>query len=664
MELELAESAGFCFGVKRAITIIYNALDQNKKICTLGNIIHNQNMIDELQKKGTRVITSIDQSKDDETIVIRSHGVSQDIYNKLNLLKKNFLDGTCPFVAKIHKIVSGDFIDNKTNNIINKNNILVIIIGDKNHPEIKGIEGHCIYKFITIADSKNLEEYLKQNNIKNKYIKVVSQTTYNPEKFKLCVDILKNNLDNFEIFDTICSETKKRQSEAESMSKTKDLMIVVGDKNSSNTQKLFNVCNKNCKTIFIESSKDLEDLKNLNNIKKYKNIGVTAGASTPENIIEAVMDNLKNINNIDQDNNFDFDFDFEKELEKEFEKESKNSLFVGAQVKGTVIKLNKNEAQIDIGNQYDAYLPLSQITNNKNLKINDIIKIGDELDLKVIKINDRDGLITLSKKNIDKKNLYNKLKQAYDENLVVEGVVTKIRNDGVIVSVCDNLSNISGVEVYINRSQISENEDEFKNLLGQKVNFKITHIDLNKKRFKGSIKQIKNEIFWSKIKVGDKLKGRVNGLTDFGAFVDLDGEDGLIFIADLAWHKIKHASEVLKIGQIVDVTVKHLDFEKKRVALYYKTLETNPWEIIKNNYKDGDSIDVKIVSITPFGAFAQIIPGVEGLLHISEISDQYVKSVSDFVKVGQQISVKIKEINLDKKKILLSLKDPEKNTDI
>lgn len=651
MNIELAKSAGFCFGVQRAINIIYDALDQNKKICTLGHIIHNRHMIDELSNKGVRVINNIEEVKKDETIVIRSHGVSQNIYDKL--LNKQYLDGTCPFVSKIHKIVSSKFIDENTKKNLFNDQIFIIIIGDKKHPEIKGIEGSCIYRFATISNPLELENYINTNiNLKDKNIKVVSQTTFSTEEFDKCINIIKSNFKNYEIFNTICNETKKRQSEAENLSKIKDLMIVVGDKNSSNTQKLFNVCNKNCTTILIESFFDL----NKYNLNQYQNIGVTAGASTPSDIIKDVMENLKK-NNIQNNKNIKLkeeNINFEKEI---LSSDDSYNLSIGAEIKGIVTKINNKEAAVDIGNQYDAYIPFNEITDNKNLKIDDIIKPGDKLDLMIIKINDDEGIITLSKKRVDKIKANKKIKEAYYKKLPVEGVVTKILNDGIIVSV-------SGINVYIHQSQTGVNKDKLNDLLNQKVEFKITSIDPNNKNIKGSIKELKKEKFWSNINVGDCLTGTVKDLTNFGAFIDLDGEDGLIFISDLSWNKIKHPSEILKIGQIVDVEVKHIDFDKKRVSLIYKKPENNPWNIIKQDYKIGDIVNVTIISITPFGAFAEIIPGVDGLIHISEISDVFVKSVKDFLTVGQKVSAKIKEINFDKKKISLSLKLDDNKLDI
>ena len=286
MKIELAKSAGFCFGVKRAVKMVYSALDEDKKICTLGNIIHNKNFIYELKNKGVRVINDISEVKKDEAMIIRSHGVSGDVYEKLKLKSIKFLDGTCPFVSKIHKIVGQNFINELSGDIVPKEKILVIIVGDENHPEINGIIGHCIYDYKIIADSDEMNTFLLRNEkIKNKIIKVVAQTTYTESELKKCVSIIKDNFCNYEIFDTICDETKKRQDEAKNMSKQKDIMIIIGDKSSSNTQKLVNVCKENCKTILIESAEDLHNY----NLNKYKNIGVTAGASTPTDVITGAI---------------------------------------------------------------------------------------------------------------------------------------------------------------------------------------------------------------------------------------------------------------------------------------------------------------------------------------------------------------------------------------
>ncbi len=671
MEIELAKSAGFCFGVTRAIKMVYKALNENKKICTLGNIIHNQNITNELLTKGVRVINDISEIKNDEMVVIRSHGVSKGIYDKLP--KDIILDGTCPFVSKIHQIVSDFFIDNQTHEIINQEQIFVIIIGDKNHPEIKGIEGHCVYNFVTVANSVELNQFVDNNirKLRDKYIKVVTQTTYKSEELEKCKNILSFHLNgNYEVFDTICNETKKRQSEALEMSKIKDLMIVIGDKNSSNTQKLFDVCNQNCKTIFTESSQELEQF----DFKNYKNIGVTAGASTPSNVIADVISKLKKIDEINNneyqhsnifdiqenqvgqsdaeqnyidDDNDDENFDFTKEVDKFCDN---YNLSNGTTIKGKVIGISPTEIQVDVGNRYDAYLPVSEISYMTDCDVQQLLKVGDVLDCLVTNVDDSKGLITLSKKKLDKIKAANKIENAYQNDIAIEGIVTKILNDGVIASV-------SGVNVYINQSQLCPQKVVLTDLLNQKISFKITYCDRTTNRFKGSVRELKKQMFWSKVKISDVMMATVKSLTNFGAFVDLDGEEGLIFTSDLSWSRINHPSEILKIGDVIKVKVKHLDFEKKRVTLEYKKAEENPWLLIKNKYNIGDILNAKIVSITPFGAFAQILPGVDGLIHISDISDQFVKSINDFLVVGDVVTVKIIDIDFDKKKVFLSLKD-------
>ena len=685
MEIELAKSAGFCFGVTRVVNMVYKALGENKKICTLGNIIHNRDMVAELSKRGVRVVQDICEVQDDETVVVRSHGISKKLFDSLP--REIVLDGTCPFVSKIHQIVSEEFVDFSTNKVIEPDKIFVVIIGDKEHPEIKGIEGHCVYDFVTVADSLELNEYIKTNleSIKDRKIKVVEQTTFQSEELQNCKNILDNYLNNsYEIFDTICNATKQRQSEAQEMSKIKDLMIVIGGKNSSNTQKLFNVCSQNCKTIFIENAKELD----LSEFEAHWNVGVTAGASTPSGIIYEVLDKMRNwdvAQKLSATKKSEIDFDFYTEqpqkddfvnknfgsekdlLEKDLKEDEGNidfekaieryydgpNLMIGDIVRGRVLKILPREIHIDIGNCYDAYLPISEVSFVLD-DVNKAIKVDDVLNFVVIGIDDSEGLIYLSKKKFDKIAAYNKIEHAFENGLSIEGVVTRVLKDGVLASV-------DGVDVYISRYHLCldrQNKDDLSDFVGKELTFRIVNFenDSKKNKIRGSVRELKKESFWSQVKEGDKISGTVTKLANFGAFVDLGGEEGLIFISDLSWSKIKHPSEILQVGEVVEVCVKSLDFENKRVALEYKKPEDNPWIVMKNRYENGEVLDATVVSITPFGAFVQLMPGFEGLVHISEISEQFVKSVNDFLAVGDQVRVKIKELDLEKKKIFLTLK--------
>lgn len=650
MNINLAKSAGFCFGVNRVINMVESALSSGKKICTLGNIIHNQNVINNLHNKGVRVINDVSEANNDEIIFVRSHGVSNDVYSQL--LPHAYIDGTCPFVTKIHNIVTDVFVNHKTNEIIDYNKILIIIIGNTNHPEVKGIEGHCIYDFKTVADAVELEYFLKNNYLDDKYIKVVFQTTYQIfEKIK-CVNVLNSFNINCEVFDTICNETKKRQLEAEQMSKVNDLMIVVGDKNSSNTQKLADVCKQNCETIFIESAQEIDTY----NFKTYKNVGVTAGASTPPEEIENVIKKLQALNNnassfkelkhvINEQTitqNLSADVDFLKNIDDFI-----NDFSVGDTVNGKVVKVNNKEAQIDIGNQYDAYLPFSEVLHETNAKMTDLLKKGDELELVITKIDDVNGIIMLSKKMVDKRYAMIKLKNAFESGTYVNGIVTKILNNGVN-------ADVNGVNVYINEYQIGLPKNQIYKLMNKSIKFKITRYD--DKKIQGSIKEYNQELLWTSIKLGDRLTGVVTSLTNFGAFVNINGQNALIPIRELSWKKIKHPSEILKVGQSVECTVIELDYSSKKITLSYKSPKENP-KILLSNYKVGDVVEVTIVSITPFGAFAQIAPNIDGLIHISDIKDEFITSVRDHLEVGQKVRAKIINIDYEKKRIRLSLKE-------
>ncbi len=650
MNINLAKSAGFCFGVHRVINMVESALSSGKKICTLGNIIHNQNVINNLQNKGVRVINDVSEANNDEIIFIRSHGVSNDVYAQLS--PHTYIDGTCPFVTKIHNIVKDIFVNHKNNEIIDYNKIIIIIIGNANHPEVKGIEGHCIYDFKTVADAVELEHFFKKNNLNDKYIKVVFQTTYQISEKVKCVNVLNSFDVNCEVFDTICNETQKRQLETEEMSKINDLMIVVGDKNSSNTQKLADVCKQNCETIFIESSKEIDEY----DFSKYENVGVTAGASTPPEEIENVMKKLqainnkassfKELNNIINEKEFtqssSYDVDFLKNIDDFI-----NDFAVGDTVNGKVVKVNNKEAQIDIGNQYDAYLPLSEVLHKTNAKMTDLFNEGDILELEITKIDDVNGIIMLSKKIVDKRYAIRRLKNAFESGTYVNGIVTKILNNGINVDV-------NGISVYINEYQIGLPKNQIHKLINKNIKFKITRYD--NKKIQGSIKEYNQELLWSSIKLGDRLTGVVTSLTNFGAFVSINGQNALIPIRELSWKKIKHPSEILKIGQIVECTVIELDYDSKKITLSYKSPKENP-SVLLSNYKVGDIVEVTIISITPFGAFAQIAPNIDGLIHISDIKDEFITSVKDHLEVGQKVSAKIINIDFEKRRIRLSLKE-------
>lgn len=654
--IEIADKAGFCFGVDRAVKIVYNIIENGKKAVTYGEIIHNETVVNELKSRGVNVINSPAEIEklENTSIVIRSHGVGRDIYELLEKRKPfgvTVCDGTCPFVARIHKIVSeksGEGFE-------------IIILGDKNHDEVQGIVKHCQNSPYICSDVAELREIL-QKKFKNfkKKVAIVAQTTYNIIIWEKCCRIIRSECPEAEVFNTICSATAERQQSAVRLAEKSDLMIVIGGKRSSNTAKLFDICREHCKAcILISDAGELEREnipEKLRELGENFNIGITAGASTPAYIIKEVQNHMSEIIK-----NNDEDFDFASALDASFKK-----IYTGQRVKGYITAVNNTEATVDIGTKQTGYIALSELTDDPTLKVSDVVKVGDEVDLIVIKINDAEGIVNLSKKKVDAMVGFDKLVKAKEEDAVLEGTVTNVVKGGVIVIT-------EGTRVFIPASQATARRDEkLENLLKKTVKFKI--IEINEQKFKavGSIKAVLNAEkdaakakFWENVKVGDKFKGEVKSITNYGAFVDLGGIDGMVHISELSWNRIKHPSEVVKVGDVIEVFVKELDSESGRISLGYKKDEDNPWVKFANEYSVGDVVEAKVVSITPFGAFAQIIPGIDGLIHISQIANKKVANVKDVLSVGDVVKAKITEIDTEKKRISMSIREllEEEGTD-
>ncbi len=654
--IEIADKAGFCFGVDRAVKIVYNIIENGGKTVTYGEIIHNETVVNELKSRGVNVINSPEEIEklENTSVVIRSHGVGRDIYELLEKRKPfgvDVCDGTCPFVARIHKIVSeksGEGFD-------------IIILGDKDHDEVQGIVKHCQKKPYICGNDDELREIL-QKKFKNfkKKVAIVAQTTYNIIIWEKCCRIIRSECPEAEVFNTICSATAERQQSAVRLAERSDLMIVIGGKRSSNTAKLFDICREHCKAcILISDAGELEREnipEKLRELGENFNIGITAGASTPAYIIKEVQNHMSEIIK-----NNDEDFDFASALDASFKK-----IYTGQRVKGYITAVNNTEATVDIGTKQTGYIALSELTDDPTLKVSDVVKVGDEVDLIVIKINDAEGIVNLSKKKVDAMVGFDKLVKAKEEDAVLEGTVTNVVKGGVIVIT-------EGTRVFIPASQATARRDEkLENLLKKTVKFKI--IEINEQKFKavGSIKAVLNAEkdaakakFWENVKVGDKFKGEVKSITNYGAFVDLGGIDGMVHISELSWNRIKHPSEVVKVGDVIEVFVKELDSESGRISLGYKKDEDNPWVKFANEYSVGDVVEAKVVSITPFGAFAQIIPGIDGLIHISQIANKKVANVKDVLSVGDVVKAKITEIDTEKKRISMSIREllEEEGTD-
>ena len=636
-KVTVAKSAGFCFGVDRAVKMVYNELESNTKVATLGPIIHNQDVVNDMNAKGARVVESVDELLPEETVVIRSHGVGREVYNKIAEKGCRMLDATCPFVAKIHKIVAEK----------SKEGYMILIAGDVNHPEIQGIIGHCEQNFCVFKDNVELKHVFEKNeNFLRKKLAFVAQTTYNIIEWEECLKVIPKGNPDIVIFDTICSATDTRQSDAAKLARESDIMLVVGGRHSSNTVKLYEVCSRYCKTYHIENSDELSSLM----LPCAGKIGITAGASTPAYIIEEVQTTMTenvNLNAIDEE------IDFAEALDQSFKK-----IHTGEKVEGLVVSVDNAEITVDLGTKHTGYVKLEDLTDDSTKKPEDIVSVGDKIELIVIKVNDSEGTVALSKRKVDEQAGYDTVVKAKEEGAVLEGTISRIVNKGVTL-------NYMGVRIFIPASQTGlPRGAELDQLNKQKVQFKIIEVDEGgKKRAVGSIKAVdsakKEEAkaaFWADAEIGKTYVGKVKSLTSFGAFVDLGGIDGMVHISELSWKRIKHPSEVVAVGDTLEVYIKDLNAEENRISLGFKKAEDNPWEIFKSKYAVDDVVKATIVSTTSFGAFAQIIDGVDGLIHISQLADKKVENVKDIVSVGDVVDVKIIDIDDESKRISISMR--------
>ncbi len=646
MKIKVAKSAGFCFGVDRAVDLVYQALKQHKPVATLGPVIHNTDVVQDMQAKGARIIEDVSQLRPGEYVAIRSHGVEKSVYDQIHALGNPVIDATCPFVRRIHKIVAEETAKGS----------LILIAGDENHPEVQGIIGHCEQNYFVFKDQFVLKDFF-QNLEKNfsKTLAIVAQTTYNNILWGECLKVLPHENFHIVVYQTICSATEQRQRDAAALAAQSDCMIIIGGKHSSNTVKLHDISSRYCKSYHIENADELDTL----DLSDAGTIGITAGASTPAHIIKEVIFTMEeNLNKIPETEE---DIDFAQAIESEnFSKKLRN----GDRVKGCVMAVNNSEVIVDLGAKQTGTVPASELTSDPTKKPSDIVKEGDEIDLIVIKVSDQDGIATLSKKKVDEQAGVDKVIQAKEENAILEAAVTNVVKGGVNVY-------YEGVRIFIPASQTGlPREASLDELKGQTVKFMILEAPERKKSAVGSIRAVSRQAkeaakteFWKTAEVGKEYEGEVKSLTSYGAFVDLGGIDGMVHISELSWNRIKHPSQVVSVGDTLKVYIKDLDPDKQRISLGYKRAEDNPWEKFMANYAIGDIVTAKIVSITSFGAFAQIIDGVDGLIHISQLADRRVENVKDVVSVGDEVQVKIIGIDADNKRISISMREVEEDED-
>ena len=635
MQIILAKTAGFCFGVDRAVEMVNESVRRGNKTATLGPIIHNRHVVERFLKQGVREIAVPAQAEPGETVIIRAHGVPKQVQQELCARGVPVLDATCPFVKKIHTIVKDETEKGRR----------IIIFGSPVHPEVEAIASFCCEPVI-VQSPEELENWLTQEPQRRKMpLSMVSQTTSSQKMWKSCAEIAQKVCTNCEIFDTICRATEMRQEEAAILSQKCDAMVVVGDARSSNTGRLAMICEQYCKKVsLVDQADDLE----MSLFSGANTVGITAGASTPSWIIKEVNNKMSEELKVEtaQEENF-----------AELLEQSLKTLNNGDKVTGTVMAVGSTEIEVDLGTKHTAYIPLEDFSGDPNVKPEEAVKVGDQIEAIVVHVNDGEGVVRLSKKRLEAGKAWEEIEAAAENKDIVEGVVTEENKGGIVV-------NVKGIRVFVPASQsgVAKGGD-LGELLKKNVQLRITEVNRARRRVVGSIRSVAaeqrkaaQEKIWSEIEVGKQYHGTVKSLTSYGAFVDIGGVDGMVHVSELSWNRIKNPAEVVKVGDEIDVYVIALDPEKKKISLGYKTEATNPWTIFNNEYKVGDVVTVKIVKLMTFGAFAEIIPGVDGLIHISQIADRRIGKPEDVLSEGQEVDAKIIDIDQEHKRISLSIR--------
>ena len=710
MELLIAKTAGFCYGVSRAVSMCEEAVLEYKNCVTLGPIIHNEFVIRDLEKKGVRSVTDISGISPHDTVILRSHGAGKQELDALASFGVEVIDATCPDVMKIHDIVRGESDAGRT----------ILIIGQRHHPEITAVSSWC-GEYEVFEDTNELSKWLKNGKNADKPLSVVCQTTISKNLYYTCTEIIKKECTNQKIFDTICKATCKRQQEAAELAKIADAVVVVGSVNSANSLNLADICKEFCsKVFFVQSAEDIKSIK----IQSTDVVGITAGASTPARIIKEVTQKM--IEEVSMDETLEENGEtpltpkssiqpdesvqeetvatasaeaaeeeapgeapeevpeevpeeaseeipeavsedapeeapddqtaavesFEEMLEK-----SIKTLRTGEKVTGIVTSITSTEVSVDLGTKQSGYIPIAEFTDDVNTDIDEIIKIGDSIESFVMRVNDVEGMVMLSKRRLDAAKNWDIVESAKENRAIVEGVVTEENKGGVVV-------NVKGVRVFVPASQTGlPKSSPMSELVKKTVKLRITEVNQSRRRVVGSIRMVQNDErrersdkIWTDIEVGKKYDGVVKSMTTYGVFVDIGGVDGMIHISELSWTRIKQPSEVMAVGDEVSVYVLSFDKESRKISLGYKKNEDNPWTRFTSTYAIGDVVNVKIVKMMPFGAFAEICSGVDGLIHISQITDHRIGLPSEVLSDGQQVDVKITEIDNDRKKVSLSIR--------
>ncbi len=635
MKVTLAKTAGFCFGVDRAVSLVEEAVAAGKRVSTLGPIIHNRHVMDHFAAEGVRELSEPEEAAAGTTVVIRSHGVSRNVYERLSRRGVEIVDATCPFVKRIHKLVIRGEAQGR----------VPVIIGTPTHPEVQAIAGWCAHPHV-FEGPEALENWLREDPSRAHLpLTLVSQTTSTQNLWESCKKIIKKQCTNSEIFDTICEATENRQKEAGELARCCDAMVIVGDPMSSNTKRLAMICRQFCEDVWLVEDAGGLDVSHFSCIGS---VGITAGASTPAWIIKEVNNIMSEEIKVEtaQEENF-----------AELLEQSIKTLNNGDKVTGIVTAIGATEIQVDLGTKHAGYIPVDDFSSDPSVKPEDVLKVGDEIEVLVVHVNDSEGTARLSKKRLEAGKAWEEIEAAAESKAVVEGLITEENKGGIV-------ANVKGIRVFIPASQTGVPKGgDLSALVKTTVQMKITEVNRARRRVVGSIRAVTNELrkaaqekIWAEIEVGKKYHGVVKSLTSYGAFVDIGGVDGMVHVSELSWNRIKNPAEVVKVGDEIEVFVISYDPEKKKISLGYKTPETNPWNIFMTQFHVGDVAKVKIVKLMTFGAFAEIIPGVDGLIHISQIADRRIGKPEDVLSEGMEVDAKIIDIDAENKRISLSIR--------
>ncbi len=632
-DVRLADKAGFCYGVKRAVDEAINIKNKyNKSIYTLGPLIHNNDVVKFLESKSIFPINleNIDMLNSDDVVIIRSHGITPQVFDLLSSKVNNIVDATCPHVANIQRKAKEYY----------EAGYQIVIVGDSDHPEVQGINGWCNNTALISKDGVDLHSIPKK-------ICVLSQTTEKQENFEKVMSVIVKSCKEIVAFNTICSATEVRQKAAEELSKEVDAMIIIGGKNSSNTSKLYEICNNNCKiTIHVENSGEIPDeIIKSNTIKK---IGVTAGASTPEWIIKEAI--VKMNDEMDQEVN----------EQLEFMQQNDRQIVVGEALKGEVIAVNEKEVFLNIGYKVDGILPENEILKDMDTSIADMFKIGDVVDVKIISRRNDDGYVVLSTTELAREKGYSEIKNAYENGEAIKVLIKEAVKGGI-------LSSYKGVRVFIPASHIELfHVDDLKTYIGKEIEVKViefvdgkrnSRIVASRRDLLKVDKEKIDEAIWSKLQKDDVVEGEVKRLADFGAFVEVEGIDGLLHVSQLSWARVNKPSDILKVGDKIKVAILDIDKENKKLSLSIKALTEDPWKNVDEKYPVGTIVLCKVLRFASFGAFVELESGVDALVHVSEICHKRIAKPDEELTIGQQVKAKILDVNKEAKKIALSIKE-------